>query len=331
MACACGAPTPVVDDPNGDVLIDHEYAIISIRDGVEQIEMRLSLDTMTQNSGLIMPTPNPATVSLGDAQAFDALARQMTPEIVTIYDWWTTQGYFGSGGAPPSSKDGSPVILSTVQLGPLEATVLAASDPSGLTVWLEENGYGIRSEVTDLLATYIDRNWYFVAMKLTNEATLDGDLDPISFTFDIPASGPVYPLLLSQAARVAQTVNLYVFDNHMRDVVFDNGDHAPMLYGAPVWSGKVDEPALLKYGAYLAAYSFHFEEPITDIKGDLVFPRSPEDLEYGQVEYRTVYLQVLGIPLGWLLVAVVAVVAILITVRVVQSPKRTGSVPVKTP
>jgi len=305
VACACGAPAPVSDDPNGDVLIGHEYAVISVHGSSEQIDMRLTLDTVAKESGLIMPTPAPATVTLGDATVFDDLAVQMTPRIEIRRDWWVPEFNFGFGSGAPNTASSPPVqVLAQVQLGPLEATTLSASDTDGLAAWLTENGYGVRDEVKPLLATYVDRGWYFVAVKLTNDATLDGDLDPIRFTFDMPETGPVYPLMLSQAARVEQTVNLYVFDDHQRDVSFSNGKKIDSSQGSYAkWAGPVDQPGLLQYGAYLTAFTLYFYDPATQIKADLVFPPAAADTPRGQVAYDTINMNFLGIPLGWLIVA----------------------------
>ena len=336
-ACACGAPAPVADDPNGDVLIGHEYAVISLQGGSEVVEMRLALETMANESGLIMPTPAPAVVSLADPVVFDDLATQMTPEIVTIYEWWNSNwwGSASGGAAPPGSDARPPVqILDQVRLGPLEATTLAATDADGLSTWLNENGYGVRDVVKPLLASYVDRGWYFVAIKLISDETLEGDLDPIRFTFDTPASGPVYPLLLSQAARVAQTINLYIFDDHERLVRFDNGESVQHWAGGiPHWAGPVTEPGLEKYGSYLTAYTLWFYDPGIEIVGDLVFPEAGSDHPVGQVKYVTVYLELLGIPLGWVLVftGLVLVVTAVLVIRRVKHSRAPSTAPPAAP
>ena len=319
-ACACGAPAPVAADPNGDVMIDEEYAIISSHGTSEQIDMRLSMQTLARDSGLIMPTPSPASVSLGDADVYETVALEMTPRNVTVRDWWTSDGSFpGTSGAADPLYAQPPVVLDVVQLGPLEATVLAASDAQGLSDWLDANGYGLRPEVTDLLATYIERNWSFVTIKLTSTEGLDGDLDPIRFVFDTPVSGLVYPLALSKAARTAQTVNVYIFDDHRRDIGFADGSNivsSPQAVGL-TWAAPVRDESLLEYGAYLTAYNLYFDDPGQQIADDLVFPQESTDEEYGTVVYTVEYMTILGIPLGWLgvIILVVAVVIIANQVR----------------
>ena len=318
-ACACGAPTPVADDPNGDVMVDHELAIISRQGQKEQVDMRLGVESLARDSGLIMPTPGPAVVSQGDASAFDALAAQMAPQVVTTREWWRPS--FFSGGPGPSSAaapdPGAPVVLAQVQLGPLQATTLEASDADGLTKWLDAHGYGLRDEVASLLTKYVERNWYFVAIKLTSDSALSGELDPIRFVFDTPQSGLVYPLILSQAARSAQTVNLYVFDDHRRAVGFDGGRYVEEM-GADedlTWAGPVDQESLLPYGRYLTTYMLYFDDPAQQIAGDLVFPQASDDTGYTPVVYQTEYMEFLGIPLGWWGVAVVIVAAVIVAIR----------------
>jgi len=314
-ACACGAPAPVAADPNGDVQIDQEFAIISTHGTSEQVDMRLSMKTLARDSGLIMPTPGPATVTLGDANVYETLALEMTPTNVTTRDWWTPSfDILGMSGAANPGNAQPPVVLDVVDLGPLEATVLAASDAQGLTDWLDANGYGLRDDVKDLLAKYIEKNWSFVALKLTSTDSLDGDLDPIRFVFDLPDTGLVYPLALSQAARTSQMVNVYIFDDHRRDVRFANGSRVD--YSDPLWASPVNDQSLLTYGSYLTAYNLYFYNPGSQIVDDLVFPQSPTDEEYGTVVYNVVYMRILGVPLGWLGVIIVLAAAAIIIYQV---------------
>ncbi|MCL2092138.1 MAG: DUF2330 domain-containing protein [Micrococcales bacterium] len=331
-ACACGAAAPVVDDPDGAVSIGTEHAIVSADGGTEQIDMRLALDTLANDAGLVFPTPAPATVSLGDLDLFTAIKTQTEPRVVFVAD--------STGGGPRSgAQDGAapPVVLDEVQLGPLHATTLAASDAQGLADWLDVNGYGLAPQVLDLLESYVQRDWYFVALQMTAEGSLDGELDPIRFRFDRPADGLVYPLALSQAAAVPQQVNLYVFDDHRADVAFvDRGPVDRSLGGTPLWAGPVDHPDLVGLGAYLTTYSLDFYDPATQVLGDLAFPRAANDDEVIPVVYRTRAQQPAdlsqteegtpgsssGTPLGWILLYVGLVTAVVTTVAVVVLRQR---------
>lgn len=321
-ACACGATAPVAADPDGSVAIGEELAIISTDGSTEQIDMRLAMDTLADDAGLVVPTPAPATVSMGDLNLFAAIETQTTPKVVTTWDWWGPNPFAedadGVGAVSGASGAAAPTVLGDVQLGPLHATTLAASDAQGLASWLDANGYRLSPQVEDLLGTYVQRDWYFVALQMTNDDTLDGELDPIRFRFDRPADGLTYPLALSQAATNRQRVDLYVFDDHKVDVDFVGyGPVDRYAGGTPLWAGPVDRPDLVSLGTYLTTYSLDFPAPASQVHGDLAFARAKNDTEVGTVVYRTQVLRFAGLPLGWFLVLVSLVVVVVTTAAVV--------------
>lgn len=305
-ACACGGFAPA---PGSDVEVGEEHAIVSWQDGVEQIDLLLAVLSTDSEAGLVFPTPSPATVSLGDREDFEAIARVTTPERVEEYDWWTFHG-MGDGataGAPPE-------VLDVVQLGPIEATTLAASDTAGLQTWLADNDYALSPEVTDLLGGYVDRGWYFVALKLTGEAPLEGGLDPLRFTFE--SDELVYPLEMSRAATTPQTVRLFVFADHRQSVAFlDAGElaSADTSWAAPVAGTEVEG-----FGAYLTVLELYFSEPGSEILGDLAFADTPTDETTGTSYIDVVPVGLFGIPLGWLLTGF-AVIGALVAVLVVAA------------
>jgi hypothetical protein len=292
-ACACGGVAP---SPGSEVSVGEEHAIISWRDGVEQIDLLLGVLSTDVETGLIFPTPNPATVSLGDRADFEAIDRVTTPERIEEYDWWS----FGSAG-DGATAGAAPIVLEIVQLGPIEAVTLAASDSAGLQTWLADNDFTLSSAVTALLDGYIDRGWYFVALKLTGDAPLDGGLDPLRFRFETDEL--VYPLELSRAATSPQTVRLFVFDDHRNRVSFVGA-------GTPVatftsWAAPVVGTEVEAFGDYLTVFELYFAEPGTQILGDLEFVDALSDEATGTEYGVSVPIGFLGIPLGWILVALV--------------------------
>ena len=310
-ACACGGIAPL---PGSEVAVGEEHAIVSWHDGVEQIDLLLAVLSADSEAGLIFPTPSPATVSLGDRADFEALARVTTPERVEEYDWWTFQG-LGDGataGAPPE-------VLDVVQLGPIEATTLAASDTAGLQAWLAGHDYALSPEVTDLLGGYVDRGWSFVALKLTGAAPLDGGLDPLRFRF--ASDELVYPLELSRAATSPQTVRLHVFAEHRQSVAFA-GTATPVA-SFTSWAAPVAGTEVASFGDYLTVHELYFAEPGSQILGDLTFADAPSDATTGTTYTVSVPVGVLGIPLGWLLtvVAVVGALGALLVASIVGAKR----------
>lgn len=301
-ACACGAPTP----PDGvRVTVGQEQALVTFDGGVERIDLVLDMLADGAETGLVLPTPTPATVSLGDSALFDALDRQTEPEVVVRQDWWGGMGDGSAGGAPPT-------VLSEVDLGPVQAVTLAASDADGLNDWLDSNGYGIAPGVQALLGDYVDRGWSFAALKLTGEQTLDGQLDPVRFEFT--TDSPVYPLLLSQASAEPQSVRLYLVGEERMEASFPDGAELP---GDVTWAGVVDEPELMPLGAYLTVVDAYFFDPATQITGDLDIRSTGERADYAPVTERTEYVQLGGVPLGIVLLAVGALFGLMLAVVLV--------------
>lgn len=302
-ACACGAPAP---RPGQDVIVDKEHAILSWDGDQERIELLLDMLTDAEDVGLIFPTPAPATVTAGDRERFVQIEEAIQPKQVIVDDWWAGDGGNGTAGGAP------PVVLEQVQLGPVEATTLAASDAVGLSDWLDANGYAIRDEVADGLQGYVGRGWYFVALKLTSDAPLDGGLDPIRFTFESDAL--VYPMDLSRQATTTQRARLYVFQDH-RARVAGLVDPSPVLPGEQtVWAGPAPD-GLDDLGRYLTVVDLTFDAPASQIPGDLLVVQAGDDQLLQPAYTVTRPVTVFGVPFG---VAVIlgAVAAILVLMAV---------------
>lgn len=309
-ACACGAAAPLF---GSEVDVGSEIAVVRWDGELEEIVMRLGMTSESGETGLVVPTPNPATVSAANASLFESLESAIEPRTVTEWDWWGAGPPDGAGGGAP------PTVLDQVQLGPVEATTLAASDADGLSQWLDANGYQLAPEVTAELDPYIQDGWSFVALRLTSAVPFDGALDPIRFTFE--SDSLVYPMRMSRAADTPQVVRLYLLGEHRLTVTGTDGpldSHASTAWAGPI-SGEVAE-----LGRFLSVIDLFFPDPATQITGDLAITEAPNDdpVTPTNTVYRTVGL--LGVPLGPLLVAVV-VIAILFAVVLIGWARRTRS------
>jgi hypothetical protein len=298
-ACACGAPAP---KPGQDVVVDKELAILSWDGSQERIELILDMLTESDDVGLIFPTPAPATVSSGDRDTFARIEDAIAPKEIVVDDWWATGGGDGSSaGAPPA-------VLDQVQLGPVQATTLAADDAAGLRDWLDANGYGIRPEIAEGLQDYVAKGWYFVALKLTGDAPLDGMLDPVRFTFDTERL--VYPMALSKRAETVQQARLYIVQDHRAEVAGLDDPSTPLAQAATAWAGPA--PAVVAdLGAYLTVVDLYFPSPKVQIPGDLVVVQAGDDAPLQPAYTVTRAVTVFGIPFG-VVVIVGAAAALLV-------------------
>lgn len=272
-----------------------ERAIISHSDGIEQIDLLLDLKSTTKDTGLVFPTPTPATVEAGDRDDFDAIEREILPRPVYADDWW---GSFGDR----SGDGGSGVeVVDQVTLGPLEATTLKASNSSGLRSWLKKNEYKLSENATKYLDYYVKKKWSFVAVKLDSSSTLTGALDPLRITFE--SEKVVYPMRLSAAASTPQALRLYVFGQSRVDVVQDGAKDAPLNAArVTVWAGPVDDPTLAKRGPFLTVVDLEWEQPRVQISSDIaiVESRSTDTIVPTVQVIRPI--GVLGVPVGVLIV-----------------------------
>lgn len=298
-ACACGG----LATPTGaEASVSGERAIVSLRDGVQTIDLLLDILSTSEESGLVIPTPGPAEVSEGDRDLFDTLEENIAPKPVYVEDWWG----FGDNG---DGAAGGVEVLDVVQLGPVEATTLAASDVRGLNSWLLDHGYAISAETRKLLPHYVNAGWSFVALKLTSDDVLDGALDPIRLTFETEEF--VYPMRLARAATEAQNLRLYILDEKKMDVARSVAlakNEGPLNAARKtVWAGPVNDPTLTAFGRYLTVVDLRYDVPAQQITTDIaIVPSASTDDLIPTIEVVRPVV-VLGLPLGSLIVSWVVV------------------------
>jgi len=71
-------------------------------------------------------------------------------------------------GKAEEESESTPLVTvyGKVILEHYEVSILGAADASALLGWLQENGFQVNPEAEEVLDTYIDKNWAFVAVKL---------------------------------------------------------------------------------------------------------------------------------------------------------------------
>lgn len=297
MACACGG---MVSPDGGDgTSVDREVVVLHHDGEKETLHLQLGARGNATEAGLLLPTPNPAEVALGDEEMFDDLAQISRPRVEERWHLIGGDDNDGAaGGAPqaPGNVEGTRVqVLSVTDLGPLEATVLTADDPDALTDWLEEHGYVMKDALAEVIEPYIEEGWAFVAVKLTLEGkTLNGDLPPLTVTFD--SDEFVYPMRMSSAAAWPQDTRTYVVAQHKvqrTDATASNRSAAQLVFaGAPdpelVDSAVLGE--LLAQAPYVTTIDQFFGQPKTSIVSDFTFGPAEDTEDFQQVTYIDTYL-----------------------------------------
>jgi hypothetical protein len=324
-ACACGG---VVDQPGGDTSVSSERAVLVWDGKRETILLRLSTRSEAVNAGLLVPTPTPATVELGDEQVFTDLADVTAPRTEQRRHLFGPPLLLGDGGGDGASAGGpggaNVEVLGTVDLGPLRATTLTAGSAVALGSWLRDNRYQTSPAFTEAVQPYIKEGWGFVAVQLNAVGqTLAGELPPISMSF--ASDEAVYPMRMSSIAEETQQPVVYVLATHRMqrtDPVASGSTRPDVAFAGSVSPGDVASATLKKWLAttpYLTATSQWLPDP-GEIVTDFTFARAPDDEPFQQVVYDDTY--VLPGDVGALLVLVGLAGLAWLVVRRAPAPAR---------
>ena len=273
-ACACGG----IVSPDLDARVTGEQSLVAIDGNAETIVMRLDLHSVADNAALIVPTPTPATATAANPGLFTELERLSAPR---IEPGASRHSGLDEAGAVPG---GGPTVVAQVQLGPIEATTLTGGDLTGVREWLDSNGYTMRPEVTAQLDPYLKQGWSFVAMRLTGEQPLNGQLDPVRL--DFTSDKLVYPMRMSAAAKDTQRVVVYTLAQHRMQRTDADATRQDIAvdYAGSV-QGRTSDQTLTELSAknpYLTRISTTITEP-SSITTDFVFGPAPTDDPYQRV------------------------------------------------
>ena len=190
-----------------------------------------------------------------------------------------------------------------------------------LTDWLDANGYAIRDEIAARLQEYVEKGWYFVALKLTSDAPLDGMLDPVRFTFD--SDELVYPMALSKRADDAAAGAAVRLPGppgaHRRA---RRSDARRSAQASTVWAGPAPD-VVAGLGGVPHRGRPVLLVPASQIPGDLVVVQAGDDEPLQPAYTVTRPLTVFGIPFG--VVVILGAVAGIVVLRRARRPSSRGS------
>lgn len=296
-ACGCGG---LVSPEEDQVQVEQETAAISWDGQTERIVLSMTALAETEEAALLLPTPSPAEVDLAADGVFAELAQITAPQVQTEYRWWPESSSDSSAAAPQDA--GAVEVLQTVDLGPLEASVLSAGDAGALSQWLEEHGYVMGDALADTVSPYVAEGWYYVAIRLqTDQETLTGRLPPLDITFE--SSAIIYPMRMSAAADSPQSVQTYVFADQRVARTDATAENLPaqVRYAGRPEAGQIENPTvreMLDAGEYLTALDQTFTSPATQITSDFVFERSANGGDHREVTTEVRMREILGYPAG---------------------------------
>ncbi|PKP57872.1 hypothetical protein CVT91_09655 [Candidatus Atribacteria bacterium HGW-Atribacteria-1] len=177
-----------------DIYEPNQLAMIVFDDMVEKIIFQVDYEGDAEDFAWVIPVPGYPKLFPVEDEIFYELHELTKP----VPPW-----SFGCawGMLPTAPGDEGVHIWEENQVGIYHTTTLSASDPNSLVEWLNDNGYAFPIEGQEILDYYVQKNWFFVAMKIqsgeivNNSEYYTGAIQPIGIMFF--SDEMIYPLKIS--------------------------------------------------------------------------------------------------------------------------------------
>jgi hypothetical protein len=148
-----------------DVMQPDQKALLWHDGGRETLLLQVKYEGDATDFGWVVPVPERPKLDVASSDIFYELAWITQPVHVTA--WWSKHRGMVAGGVEGVT------VVEQAQVGPYDATVLAATDARGLTAWLEEHGYAMPPGAARVLKSYVDQQWYYVAVRINAQRVYD--------------------------------------------------------------------------------------------------------------------------------------------------------------
>jgi HEAT repeat protein len=226
-------------DKKADINEPTQKAIILHDGGREDLVLQVRYEGPAEEFGWLVPVPGLPEVRQGSMESFYELSRltqeQMGPAVMSVND-------AGAVEEPAGVK-----VIEIKTVGAYQVAILAAGNAAKLAQWLEANEFVFPKDKQDVLDSYIQKQWYFVAARidptesgfalgqhsrkkaafngvmsaLTRQQLASGELHPLIISFD--SEKCVFPLAISAVNGKPSEVSLYVLSSEplMSRMIYD--------------------------------------------------------------------------------------------------------------
>ena len=218
---------------------------------ISRSENTLTMTVQPQFSGdatsfaLVIPFPAQPLVSEAPEAIFDQLEDATNP-LQEFDDFVVTE-------IQPRAAEAEQgvTVIEERDVGDYSTVTLSANDEEALREWLDSQGYEITDQKQDIISQYVQDSGYFVALQVNMEAVdldewgyLNGELNPISFTFE--SAETVLPLRLMAGDSSLVTLTVYALADELTYI-----PGAQIQYSKKVDAAVIGEaPALEEYDAW---------------------------------------------------------------------------------
>ncbi len=218
FAVADGAISP----PIGRIMTETDQKVaIFYENGREDLILSVNFSGNADKFSWLVPTPGEPTVTKGNEKTFVELEKYTQPKETLLnrfINWVMSRndnyGYndiimptSSTGPISSQAEDQRVQVIDEKQVGIFDTVTLKAKSSEDLNKWLQDNGFQIGTMKTNkILQEYIDKGWYFVAMKINNDyqtEKISNDLNtatiaPIVLNF--ATDKMIYPLKISSSS-----------------------------------------------------------------------------------------------------------------------------------
>ena len=235
-----------------DIYEPNQLAMIVFDDMVEKIIFQVDYEGDIEDFAWVIPVPAyPKLFSVEDEIFYELYQlTKITPPSNFGCGWGA--GFPGAEG----EGDEGVHIWEENQVGIYHTTTLSASDPNSLVGWLNDNGYAFPIEGQEILDYYVQKQWFFVAMKIQSDEIVNnseyytGAIQPLGVMFF--SDEMVYPLKISSLSVPSWGTEVLVYAFSDERVTFPgaieeyNAIITPnQLKGYSILSGLIDETFIL--------------------------------------------------------------------------------------
>lgn len=187
-----------------------QKAVIFYENGLETLILSVTFRGDAEDFGWVIPTPSRPQVSKSSDELFASL-EQITTFEEDLVRPLTFEEAYNLGKATQSVH-----IIETKKIEYYEVAVLTADEPEALAEWLAVNDYQFPKKASYILDSYIENNWYFVAVKIDTEAISpgvdrqlrQGHMIPLELKFSTDKI--VYPLKITSTLETIELPKYYL-------------------------------------------------------------------------------------------------------------------------
>ena len=234
-----------------DMYEPNQLAMIVFDDMVEKIIFQIDYEGDAEDFAWVVPVPGyPELFSVEDDIFYELHKLTQPPPPSSFGCGWGASSLF------PGSEDEGVHIWEENQVGIYHTATLSATDPNSLVVWLNDNGYAFPTEGQEILDYYVQRSWFFVAMKIQHEETMNssenytGAIQPIGIMFF--SDEMIYPLKISTLSVPSWGTEVLIYAFSDERVTFPGATEEynkivtpDELKEYPILQGLIDETFIL--------------------------------------------------------------------------------------